>query len=199
MFRAKGAIWVVKRIAIALVVLGVALSAVSCGKDGNIYGKVVVYNGSLYYGYFQSFPSGAYTNTDYQMQAGTYNYYYNVYDSYGYFYPAWYLWYEGYSVSPYDYTYVYKGTYTTQADKGSFPFINGQDNYFILGLYYNGLQKTGSGISSILPPSQGGGAPIPQTGTKSWTEDGLQITATSQIVKLTPEELNNKQNHIQSK
>ena len=51
-----GTLKMVKRAAIALVVLGVALTAVSCGQQGNIYGDVI-WDGALYYTIGGGFPS----------------------------------------------------------------------------------------------------------------------------------------------
>ncbi len=199
MKRAKSAFWVFKRIGIAVFVLGVALSAMSCGKSGAVYGQVSVYDPvGLDVSYFASFPSYAYLDTYYQTQEGTYDFYFNLYDA-SYHYPAFY-----YNATdpitypnPDDANLVYYGTYTVEAEKGTL-LADGKDNYFTLGLYYEGMYKMGSGIKSIAPSSKDGKPVAPQLGTKSWTENGMLITVTTKIVKLTPEQLKN-QIHLKGK
>ncbi len=196
---AKSALWAAKRIGLAVLVLGVALSALSCGKAGAVYGQVSVYDPvALDVSYFSSFPSYAYLDTYYQTQEGMYDFYFNLYDA-NYYYPAWYAnLYDPITYpDPNDATLVYQGTYTVEADKGSL-LADGKDNYFTLGLYYDGLYKIGSGIKSIVPSSQNGKPVAPQLGTKSWTENGMLITVTTKIVKLTPEQLKN-QTHMKGK
>ncbi len=180
MSRAKGTFRVVKLIAISLVLLGVALTAVSCGQAGKIYGDVV-WDGTLYYNIGGGFPSTSLIyGATYLIQAGTWTYKYYVYYG-GYYYPY------GTS-SPY---YYYTGTYTVSAEPGTIPFINGTDNYFELYCSYAGLGKTGA-VSSIVPPADGSAPAItPKLGTQTWTQNGLQITATTSVAKMTTEDLAN--------
>jgi len=110
MTRAKGTFWVLKRIAFALVVVGIVLTAISCGKQGNIYGDVV-WDGTLYYtDYSGLFSPGLTYGVTYQIQPGLY--YYSFYVIYG-----------GYT------SLLYSGTYTVSANPGGF-LSNGSDNYF---------------------------------------------------------------------
>jgi hypothetical protein len=158
----------------------VALSALSCGKDGNIYGDVVwdYYSipGSLAYAIDGGFPSsGLYYGVSYLISPGTWAYQYNLYDG-TYYYPG-----------PTG-AYVYYGTYTVSADPGSFPFISGKDTSFELYCSKYGLAKYGS-VSSIAPVDGQTPAFTPKLGTQSWTQNGLRIEVTTNIRKLSPEDL----------
>jgi hypothetical protein len=178
MVRAKGAFRVTTLIAVALMVLGVALSAVSCGQPGKIYGDIVWDPSTLYYSIGGGFPtSGLSYGASYLISAGSWTYKYYIYYG-GYYYPG------GYSYPAYYYT----GTYTVAAESGSFPFVNGSDNYFELYCSYNGMVKSGA-VSSI-PPANGSVPTVtPQLGTQSWTQNGLRITVTNNVAKITPEDL----------
>ncbi len=79
-------------------------------------------------------------------------------------------------------------TYTVKADKGSFPFQDGDDREFGLYLAYEGLYKAGD-VKSIKPPAKDSKELTPRLGTQSWTQGGLSITVTGEIVKLSPEDL----------
>lgn len=165
MIRPKEVLKVAKRIAIVLAVLGIVLSAVSCGQQGNIYGDVVC-DGTLFYvdngGLFSP---GLTLGTNYQISAGTYNYAYYV--SYlGSYYPP---------------TGYYAGTYSVSANPGGF-LTNGSDNYFQLYCSYAGMYKSGA-VNSVVP-----GNFTPQLGTRTWTQGNLSITVTTQVVQASPQE-----------
>ncbi len=171
-----------KRIGVVFLVLGAVLFAASCGKDGNIYG-FVDWDGTLYASSIGGFPAGGYGNTYYQISPGTYKVYYTLWDG-TYYYPGWYLG----PAFEHDPNWVYDCTYSVEADKGSFPFVDGEDRYFGLYLAYEGMYKAGD-VSSIERPAQGSGSLTPMLGTQSWTQNGLRVTVTTKIVQLTPEEI----------
>jgi hypothetical protein len=177
MKRAKSAFWAAKRIGIAVLVLGVALSALSCGKDGNIYGDIVWdYNSVSSFAYIigGGFPStGLSYGASYLISPGTWAFQYNIWDGV--------RWWPG----P-DGTWAYSGTYSVTADPGSFPFISGKDTNFELYCSYYGLAKYGS-VSSIAPVN--GTTPAPKLGTQTWTQNGLRIEVTTKVVQLSPEDL----------
>lgn len=179
MVRVKGAFRVIRLIAIALTVLGVVLSAVSCGQKGNIYGDVVWDYNMIYVvypGLFNTYNLSS--GIAYQISEGTYNYKYQVW----YYYNGYYYYYPGVNLA-------YAGTYTTTAEAGSFPFVNGKDNNFELYCSAYGMAKSGSGVSSIAPPANGSAPTVtPKLGTQTWTENGLRITVTTNIVNLSDEE-----------
>lgn len=177
MVRAKGAFRVLKLVAFALVVLVVALTAVSCGQKGKVYGDLVWDYTLLYVSYSGLFSSPSY-GTVYQIPEGTYNYKYQnrYFDGYYYYYWP--------SVNT-----AYAGTYTVTAEPGGFPFTNGSDDYFELYASIYGFGKSGSGVSSIAPPANGSAPTVtPKLGTQTWTENGLRITVTTNIVNLSDEE-----------
>lgn len=172
------------RIGIALLVLGVGLFAASCGKDGSIYGEVT-WDYTLYYASLGGFPSHGYASTYYTISAGTYNVYYTLqwWDGAAYEYSP------GVWVSdPYNPAWYWKSTYTVEADKGSFPLVNGKDHYFSLYMSWDGMVKSGD-VNYIETPAQHSKSSSPKLGTQSWTEDGLLITVKNEIVKLSPEDL----------
>jgi hypothetical protein len=175
------ALWkAAKRTGIVLLVLGVGLFTASCGKDGSVYGAVT-WDYYLYYASLGGFPSSGSANIYYKVSPGTYNVYYTLDDG-TYYSPGWYV---GY---PYDPSYYWQSTYTVEADKGSVPFINGEDLYFELYLSWSGLYKYGD-VRYIGTPSQPPKSMEPKPGTQSWTENGLRITVTNTIVRLSPEDL----------
>jgi len=183
MTRAKGTLWVLKRIALALIVVGIVLTAVSCGKQGNIYGEVTGYDYSLYYWSTAAFPAGAYIGYTYLVAPGSYYIYWTNYDATsGYYFPAYY---QGYA-SGFGSNLVYSVLFTVEANPGTF-LADGKDNYFYLYLAYNGLGESGA-VSSVVP-SGTSGLLQPKLGTRTWTQGGLTITATTSIVTLTPEQL----------
>jgi hypothetical protein len=170
MIHARGTFRVVKRIAIALIILGIVMSAISCGKKGNVYGSMT-WDYSLYiYSLGGGWPSTIYKGVPYQVQEGTFPFYY-----YNYYYVGSTLYY---------YSTVY-GTYTVVAQGGGL-FSDGGDNNFQLYASIYGLIKSGTGVSSIVLPTIGS---APVTNTQTWTEGGLRITVTNKIVKMTPEEI----------
>jgi hypothetical protein len=134
----KGFCRAAMRIGIALLVLGVGLFAASCGKDGSIYGAVD-WEGALIYASIGGFPSNGYANTYYQITPGSYNVYYTLWDGF-YYYPGYWLG-PAYQNDP---SYYWICTYSVEADKGSFPLIDGKDRSFALYLAYDGMYKAGS-------------------------------------------------------
>jgi len=170
------------RIVIALLVLGVVLFAASCGKDGNIYGSL-----TWDYWAFGSVggfppPSTLLQNVDYQVSAGTYEVRYYIYDGF--------LYWPGGTLSPF---YYWDSFYTVEVDKGSFPFVNGKDNYFSLYLSEGGMYKAGA-VSSIQTPGQGSNGVIPTPAPQTWTQNGLIITVTNKAVAMTPDVLSKLKN-----
>ncbi|MGO9310304.1 MAG: hypothetical protein ACLQDL_14960, partial [Spirochaetia bacterium] len=87
----------------------------------------------------------------------------------------------------FDPSYYWKCTYSVEAEKGSFPLVDGKDRSFALYLAYDGMYKAGS-VQSLQAPAQGQSL-TPRLGTQSWTGDGLLITVTNEIVKLAPEDI----------
>ncbi len=165
---------------IGLLVLGVLLLLSSCGKDGNIYGDLT-WDGYVYSASVGGFPSLVTSSTEYQISAGSYNVYYTLQDPIsGYYYPGY------YESAPTDPSYYYSDTYTVSVNKGGI-LTNGADNYFSLYMSYGGLVKSGS--VSYAAPQGSSKATAPQLGTQSWTEDGLLITVTNQIVKLSADDV----------
>jgi hypothetical protein len=169
----------ITRIVIAVLVLGVILLAAGCGMDGKIYGSVD-WDYTRDWASIEGFPVSGYSNTYYEINPGTYNVYYTLVDDSGNYYPGIY-----YGNDP---SYYWQATYSVQADKGSFPMVDGMDRYFDLYLGWDGLYKYGA-VSAIETPAQGSGTKAPRLGTQSWTANGLLITVTNNIVKLTPEEI----------
>jgi len=161
------------RAGIAVLVLGAALLAAGCGKNGSIYGAVGA-DGTPF-GYVGGFPSTISPNVYYKVSEGTYEVQYYVYYA-GNYYPA-----SGY----------YYSTYTVTANKGSL-LSDGKDSYFELYLGYDGLYKLGEVRSA--------GAATPRLGTQSWTQDGLLITVTNEIRPANPDELSKIQKtHFETK
>jgi len=183
MNRAKETFKALKRVTIALVVTGVVLTAISCGKQGNIYGSVI-WDPTDLFGYIDGgFPdlSTIVYATSYQTQAGTWNFAYQIYDgTTGVYYPG--------PTSAFYYT----GTYTVSANPGGF-FTNGSDNYFQFNCSYSGMVKSGSvawaSVAPVAPPANAAPALSPQLQKQTWTQNGLQITVTDSIATLTPQQL----------
>ena|SRR5271157_5181548 len=164
------------RIGVALLVVGACMLAAGCGKDGSIYGSMVW---DQYFNYLSigGFPTNISYGGAYQISPGTYNCVYQLWDG-------------GVNYSP-GVGLVWVSTYSVAADKGSFPFVNGQDHHFQLYLsWYYGLVKAGN-VNSIETPAQQSVTPTP--GTTSWTEDGILITVTNTIVNLASEDLSKLQ------
>lgn len=160
------------RVGIAALVLGTALLAASCGKDGSIYGSIS-WDGYLSMGSFEGFPSSGSSNTYYKINEGTYNIYYTLTDL-TYYYPGYYV--PGHAT---DETLYYSCTYTVTANKGSF-LSDGKDKSFDLYLAYDGLYKYGD-VRSVATPNQDPTKVTPRLGTQSWTQNGLLITVTTEI------------------
>jgi len=163
------------RIGIVMLVFAAALLAVSCGKDGGIYGALNA--DGVPYGYVGGFPASISPNVYYKISEGTYEVAYYVFYL-GAYYPA---------------TGYYYSTYTVTADKGSF-LSDGKDKYFDLYLGYDGLYKSGEVRSAATPPDPT--KTTPRLGTQSWTQDGLLITVTTEIRQATPDELSKIQKPV---
>jgi hypothetical protein len=161
-----------KGFAWASIALGLAVAFTSCsGRDGIIYGQY--YNaGTVYYGSLGGFPSTYITPyTDYRIDEGTYDVFYTLSDGAKY-YPG-----NLFGTGSGDDTWKWHSTYTVTADKGA-PFMDGSDKYFELYLGYGGLSKFGD-VKAIA-----GKGLAPKLGAASWTQDGLKITVTNEIVSL---------------
>jgi hypothetical protein len=176
-----------KRIAIALLVLGMGLFAASCGKDGNIYGALAWDYSAT--GTIGGFPSGGLAqNVEYQVSAGTYEIKYYIFD-------GTYYWPGGYTTL----SYYWDAFYTVTADKGSFPFVNGKDCSFSLYLSEGGVYKYGA-VKSIQTPSQGSNGVTPAPAPQTWTQNGLIISVTNKAVAITPDVLSElRSSHLQNK
>ena len=149
-------------------------SAVSCGKNGSIYGAVGA-DGTPY-GFVGGFPSyispwGPMTKSAKEPTKSSTMCTTLVTTTRG----------SGY----------YYSTYTVTANKGSL-LSDGKDSYFELYLGYDGLYKLGEVRSA--------GAVTPRSGTQSWTQDGLLITVTNEIRPANPDELSKIQKtHFETK
>ena len=95
----KGTFRLARRIGIALLVLGIVLSAVSCGNKGNIYGDVT---GSTFaaYGTVGGFPNNLVYGVDYQISEGTYTVTFYEFDG-TYYWPGGYTYYTDSWLSSY--------------------------------------------------------------------------------------------------
>jgi hypothetical protein len=175
----KGARIAVTMVIFAIVLLSLAGCNIFSGKDGTIYGSFDFDGTSLWYLSLGGFPSGTiYDNQNYMIDPGTYDVYYTIYKS-PYYYPG------STGTGDSDSTYYWHATYTVTADKGAFLFQDGKDKYFNLYLGYYGMYKYGQvkGLAGLASKSM-----EPEARTATWTQDGLRITVTNEIVKLSPEE-----------
>jgi hypothetical protein len=162
-----------KKLGIVTVILCVGMTALSCGQDGKIYGAVVC-DDFWYLGSVGGFPGTFYEATYYEVSAGTYDVYYNLWDGAAY-YPG-----------PTSLFYFY-ATYSVEAEKGSFPLVDGEDRNFALYLSYFGMAKAGD-VSAIKPQQR---ISIPMTDTMTWTENGVRVKVTNRIVELSPQQIAN--------
>ena len=106
-------------------------------------------------------PSYIVASSEHTISPGTYNCYHTLRWFDGSFYeysPGWYI---GY---PYDSSYYWKSTYSVEADKGSFPFVDGKNHYFNFYLSWYGLYK-GVDVRYIETPAQHSKSMKPQLGT----------------------------------
>jgi hypothetical protein len=159
----KKTMWVALAAALALALAGCdALT----GKDGKVFGSVD-WDYSLYYVELGGFPASGTRNTNYEVTSGSYDVYYTLFDGI-YYYP-------GYQAGyPYGSSYYWHSHYTVKAEKGEVA-------YFSLYLGWNGMSKSGI-ATAIAPPASGGMALPPAAGARTWTEGGLQITVTNEIL-----------------
>ena len=180
-----------KRIKIVLIIICIGLTALSCGKDGSIFGAVV-WDYTLYYASIGGFPSSGTYGVYYKINPGTYNVYYTIYDGI-YYYPGYWVGAGGNS------SYYWIASYSVTAEEGSFPLIDGEDKQFALWLAIDGMYKAGA-VNYILSPPRDLQSMTPKLGTQSWTENGLRITVTNRIAQLTPEEFSRiEQTHMEKK
>lgn len=171
------------RMVMMLIALLGSMLLVECtGSAGKIYGQFY-YDGYLVANFgLGGFPSGTiYTDTNYQIQPGTYTVTYTLEDGSGYYYPAVYA--SSYCAStPGDSscaTYYYDDSYTCSANPGKPFWAAGDDKYFTLHLSYSGLATSGS-LNVEGAPSG------PKLGTSTYSDNGLLITVTTKIAQLTP-------------
>jgi hypothetical protein len=133
-----------KRMKWALLVaaLFAAVAFTGCkGDDGKIYGSIWWPSG---YGMITSqldttggFPSTVTKSVEYQVDEGSYYFYYYLYDLYT------------------DYSYSwYEVTYSVSVNEGKF-LKDGEDKHFTINCYYNGADVTGTNIvatsKSVIP------------------------------------------------
>ena len=173
MTRAKGTLWVLKRIALALIVVGIVLTAISCGKPGNIYGALTGadYPSTVVMYLWGGFPVGAYYNTYYGFSPGTYEIKFTESD--------------GTTVLLWD------QVFSLTANPGTL-FGDGKDKYFTIYLsYFYGAE--GSGANNVAPSTSPSKSVSPQTGDRTWTQDGLTITVTTKSVQQVTGQLPNGQ------
>jgi hypothetical protein len=133
----------------AALALAAVLSLAGCGKPGKIYGAAG-HDGTWIDGALGGFPSSGYFGVYYEIRAGTYDLYWQLFDGSNYW-PA--------------YSYYWHATYTVEADGGKLFFVDGKDHYFTLYLGYDALYKGGDVKSAQAPK-----------GSQTWTQDGLRIT-----------------------
>lgn len=148
------------------------------GEDGKLYGEYDYPSDCYITGYLGGFPTGYISaNTNYEIQAGTYEVYYRLEDSY-FYYP---------SSSKYWYA-----QYTVTINKGAI-LQDGADKYFTLYLGYYGLSVT-SGDATITNDGVTYNKHAPLTTKQEsgsqmiWTsEDGaVTVTVTNEIVQDIP-------------
>lgn len=166
-----------RKIGFVILVLATCLIVTSCGKSGSIYGSVTWQY--LAYGTIGGFPpaSTIIAGDNYLVSAGTYQVQFYIFDG-TYYWP-------GGATSP---TEEWNASYTVTANPGSIPFVNGQDSYFSLYLTESGMVESGS-VKSIRTATQGSNSATPTPAPQTWTQDGLTITVTNQVVALGPDDI----------